>query len=103
MKRRIIAALAAVALAVVGAVGLSAYVHGADQRAMAGQETVQVLVVTQAVPKGATPDAMTKSVASKLMPRMAVAPGAVDSLDKIGEGLVATADLQPGEQVLGSR
>jgi pilus assembly protein CpaB len=56
MKRRILAVVAAVLLAAVGAVGLYAYVHTADQRAMAGQETAEVLVVTKVVPTG-TPSA----------------------------------------------
>jgi pilus assembly protein CpaB len=103
MKRRIIAAVAAVLLAAVGAVGIFAYVSRADQRAMAGQQTAEVLVITKPVPKGATPAEMTKSVTSKLLPQTAIVPGAVDSLTKIGDGLVTTADLQPGEQVLGSR
>lgn len=103
MKRRIIAAVAAVVLAAVGAVGIYSYVQHADQRAMAGQQTAEVLVVTKAVPRGATAAEMTKSVTSKLVPQAVIAPGAVDNLNKIGDGLVATADLQPGEQVLSTR
>ena len=103
MKRRIIAAVAAVLLAAVGAVGIYAYVHAADQRAMAGQEPIKVLVVTKPVPKGTTPIEMAPLVTSKMLPRSAVVPGAVDSLSGVGEGLVVTTDLQPGEQVLSSR
>ena len=84
MKRRIIAAVAAVILAGVAAFGLFTYVRGADARAMAGQETIEVLVVTKAVPKGTTAEGLTKSVESKLLPQTAVAPGAVTSLDEIG-------------------
>src|SRR5690242_17409425 len=103
MKRRIIAAVAAVLLAAVGAVGIYTYVKGADQRAMADQDPVKVLVVTKPVPKGTTPIQMAPLVTSKLLPRAAVVPGAVDSLSGVGEGLVVTTDLQPGEQVLSSR
>lgn len=103
MKRRIIAVVAAVLLAAVGAVGIYTYVKGADQRAIAGQEPVKVLVVTKPVPKGTTPIQMAPLVTSKILPRAAVVPGAVDSLSKVGEGLVVTTDLQPGEQVLSSR
>ena len=45
MRRRLIAALAALVLAATGAVVLLAYVRGADARALAGTETVDVLVV----------------------------------------------------------
>ena len=100
MKRRIIAAVAAVILAGVAAFGLTTYVRGADARAMAGQETVEVLVVTKAVPKGTTAEGLTKSVQSKLLPQTAVAPGAVTSLAEIGSTLITTADIQVGEQVL---
>jgi pilus assembly protein CpaB len=103
MKRRIIAAVAAVLLAAVGAVGIYAYIHAADQRAMAGQEPVKVLVVTKPIPKGTTPIEMAPLVTSKILPRAAVVPGAVDSLSGVGEGNVVTTDLQPGEQVLSSR
>ena len=102
MKRRIIAAVAAVILAGVAAFGLFTYVRGADARAMAGQETVEVLVVTKAVPKGTTAEGLTKSVESKLLPQTAVAPGAVTSLAEIGSNLITTADIQVGEQVLTS-
>jgi len=103
MKRRIIAAVAAVLLAAVGAVGIYAYVQGADQRALAGQDPVKVLVVTKPVPKGTTPIEMGKSVTSKLLPRAAVVPDALGSLSQVGEGLVVTTDLKPGEQVLSTR
>jgi pilus assembly protein CpaB len=102
MKRRIIAAVVAVALAAVGAVGLYSYVHRADQRAMAGLQTSNVLMVTKLIPEGTTPDQLSKSVTSKLLPDTAVVPGAVSSLDELN-GLAATADLQPGEQVIKSR
>ena len=52
MKRRIIAAVAALLLAGIGAVVLTSYVRGADARAMAGMQTEKVLVVTTMVPKG---------------------------------------------------
>jgi pilus assembly protein CpaB len=103
MKRRIIAAVAAVILAGVAAVGILGYVRSADARAMAGTETMEVLVVTKTVPYGATAEGMVKSVESKLLPRAAVAPGAIVSLDEIRDGQVATADLMPGEQVLATK
>ena len=54
MKRRLLAALTALLLAVVGGVMLLAYVSAADQRAIAGLAPARVLVVTEAVPEGAT-------------------------------------------------
>ena len=43
-----------------------------------------------------------RAVATKTLPAMAVAPGAATGLDQLN-GLVATTDLQPGEQVLTAR
>ncbi|GAA3639263.1 Flp pilus assembly protein CpaB [Microlunatus ginsengisoli] len=102
MKRRILAAVAALVLAAVGATTLYLYVHRADQRAMAGLQTAQVLVVEKPIAKGTPADQLTRQVASKELPATAIAPGSVTSLDQV-KGLVATADLQPGEQVLASR
>ena len=102
MKRRIIAAVAAVLSAAVGASLLLSYVAGADRRAMAGMQTVTVLVVAKDIAKGAPADALSAQVTNKVLPVTAVAPGTVSSLAEL-RGLVATADLKVGEQVLASR
>jgi len=102
MKRRLLAALVALVLAGAGAVLLMGYVGHADQRAMAGMQSVNVLVVTAPVPEGTTSAALAKLVATKALPAVAVAKGALSSLDPIS-GQVTTADLQPGEQLLASR
>ena len=100
--RRLIAAIAAVLMASVGAVLLLGYVQTADQRAMAGMETTQVLVVEEPVAKGTPGEKLTGLVTSKTLPIKAVAPGSVSSLQPIS-GRVATTDLVPGEQLLASR
>jgi pilus assembly protein CpaB len=100
--RRLIAALAAVLLAGVGAVLLLSYVGSADKRAMAGMETVKVLVVQKRVPEGTPAEKLTGLVTAKTLPVKAVAPGTLSSLQPIS-GRVATTDLQPGEQLLASR
>jgi hypothetical protein len=45
MSKRILAGLAALFLAVVGAVAVLAYAHGADRRALKGQEAIGAYVV----------------------------------------------------------
>ena len=50
MRRRLLAACAALVLLVAGSLVLLAYVRGADARALAGARTVEVLVVDQPVP-----------------------------------------------------
>lgn len=102
LKRRILAAVLALALAGAGAVLLAGYVQGADRRAMAGMETANVLVVTSLISNGTPADALTKLVATQVLPVKAIAAGALSSLATIS-GQVATADLQPGEQLFASR
>ena len=47
MIRRVLAAVAAILLAAIGALVLVTYVGNADQRAMAGMQTTEVLVVSR--------------------------------------------------------
>ncbi|WP_347060136.1 RcpC/CpaB family pilus assembly protein [Blastococcus sp. HT6-30] len=102
MRRRLIAAFAALLLTGVGAVVLLAYVRGADARALAGTETVRVLVVRTPVPVGTPAEELETMVASELLPAKAVADGAVEDLGALA-GRVTTVDLQPGEQLLAAR
>ena len=102
MRRRLIAALAALVLAATGAVVLLAYVRGADARALAGTETVDVLVVDQPVAEGTPGEDLADLVRTERLPAKAVVPGGVTDLDTLA-GQVATADLQPGEQLLAAR
>jgi pilus assembly protein CpaB len=103
MKRRILAAVAALVLAVAGAAALFSYVSHADQRAMEGQRAVSVLVVgDKPVPKGTSADQLSQYVTAKSLPAVAVAPTAVAQVDQLN-GLVTDTDLEPGDQVLKSR
>jgi pilus assembly protein CpaB len=102
VRRRLLAAVAALVLAAVGALVLVAYARGADQRAMAGTTTVQVLVVAKPVPEGTPATALPDLVRTELLPAKAATPGRVRSLRDIA-GQVATTDLKPGEQLLASR
>jgi pilus assembly protein CpaB len=100
--RRLIAAIAAVLLAGVGAVLLLSYVGTADLRAMAGMETVRVLVVKKPVAEGTPAEKLAGFVTVKTLPVKAVAPGTLSSLQPI-HGRVTTTTLEPGEQLLASR
>ncbi|KGH47261.1 hypothetical protein IN07_07625 [Modestobacter caceresii] len=102
MRRRLLAAFAALVLAVVGTVVLVAYVRGADTRALAGVQTVEVLVVDQLVPAGTAAPELAALVRQEQVPAKAAVAGRVTDLaDLVGQ--VATVDLQPGEQVLAAR
>jgi pilus assembly protein CpaB len=102
VRRRLLAAFAALVLLVTGTLVLLAYVRGADARALAGSRTVEVLVVEQLVPEGTSGDDLAGSVRTVTMPAMAAVDGRVTDLSTLA-GLVATVDLQPGEQLLAGR
>lgn len=104
MQRRVIAAIAAVLLAGIGAVLMFTYVSNADARAMAGQEPTDVLVVVAAdgVPAGTLGKNLAPFVELKKLPRAAVAANALSNTVDI-QDLATTTDLKPGEQVLASR
>lgn len=100
--RRVVAAVAAIVLAIVGAVLLTNYVRNADERALAGLESTDVLVVEEVIPEGTTAEAAEASVSLRKLPVSAVAPGALESLEDVA-GQVTTAELQPGEVLLAAR
>lgn len=102
MQRRVIAAVAAVLLAGIGAVLLYSYVTTADRRAMAGQEPTDVLVVTKVVPNGTTAADIPPFVEVRQLPKAAIVPGALTNTTDV-VGLATTSELQIGEQLLSSR
>lgn len=102
MQRRIIAAVAAVLLAGIGAILLYSYVNTAETRAMSTMSPTQVLVVAKVVPAGTLGANLGPFVELKALPRVAVAPEALTSTSSVAE-LATTTDLQVGEQVIASR
>jgi pilus assembly protein CpaB len=102
MRRRILAALAALLLLVVGTAVLVAYVGGADRRALAGVQTVEVLVADELIPEGTPAAELDGLVRTETVPVKSAVDGRVTSLPSLA-GRVATVDLLPGEQLLASR
>jgi pilus assembly protein CpaB len=102
VRRRFLAAVAALVLLVVGTAVLVGYVHGADTRALAGVRTVQVLVADELIPKGTTAGDLAGMVSTEPLPAKAAVEGRVTDLATL-TGSVATVDIQPGEQLLASR
>lgn len=102
MRIRIIGAILALVLAVVGGVVLYLYVRGADQRAQDGAALVEVFVVTEPIPAGSTPATVAERIEIDELPAIAVLDDRVTDLDQL-EGLVATVDLIPGEQLIQAR
>jgi pilus assembly protein CpaB len=102
MRIRIIGAIIAVVLAAIGAVALVLYVRDADLRAADGAEFVSVYIVDEAVPKGTPGEEIGDYVSLKRLPRLAVQDDLVTSFSDL-TGLVTTAELLPGEQLVNAR
>jgi len=102
MNKRWIGVIASVALAVAGAFLLVRYVQGADERALEGEETVEVLVVTDPVPRGTAAEDLEGHVESTLVQAKLQTPGSVGDLATL-QGSYTAVDLVPGEQLLASR
>jgi pilus assembly protein CpaB len=102
VRRRLIAAIAALVLLVAGTVVLLAYVRGADARALAGAEPVEVLVVAELIPEGTSGSGLAAFVTTEVLPAKAALEGRVTDLETL-EDKVAGVDLQVGEQLLLSR
>jgi pilus assembly protein CpaB len=102
VRRRLLAAFAALVLLVAGTFVLLAYVQGAEERAFAGARTVEVLVVDEPIPEGTPASELTGLVRTEVLPAKAALEGRVTDLRSIS-GQVATVDLQVGEQLLTSR
>ncbi len=102
MSKRVIGLLAAVVLALVGTVALVAFVAGAEERALEGEELVEVYVVTEPILGGTAGDELEDSVVVEEVPSKVRPADAVDNLAAL-RGRVAAVDLQPGEQLIESR
>lgn len=104
MRRRVIALVAAVLLAGVGTLVLVQFVQGAEERAVAGQELVNVLQVRAdaTVPQGTKAEDIAQFVEVVQVPLQARAVGAITDLAEVAE-LATAVELVPGEQLIGAR
>lgn len=98
MKKRILGITAAILLALVGTVLLVGYVRNAESRALEGEEIVDVLVVDQDIAQGTLTDDIEGNTRLEQVPQKVAVVGGISSLDDI-EGLAASRDLLPGEQL----
>ncbi|KQN95019.1 Flp pilus assembly protein CpaB [Arthrobacter sp. Leaf69] len=102
MKSRLLAGVAALVLAIVGALLVVSYAQGADTRAVQGLDPVAVLVVKKAVPAGTPVEALKTFVSSEELPGKAVTESALKNLDGLA-GKVTAVELLPGEQLVAER
>ena len=102
MNSRVLASVAAVVLAVAGSSLLVSYTNGAEQRAFAGVQTSEVLIVSAAMPAGTPAATVLQSATRQAVPAKTLPADAVSDPAAIS-GLVTTVDLVPGEQLLRTR
>lgn len=102
MNRRLIGAVAAIVFATVGTVALVAFVRGAEDRALAGERLVKVLVVKDRIAAGTPAKEIAGDVSTERVPTKVRAEDAVTSLDAL-TGKVTSVDLLPGEQLTAAR
>ena len=102
MGRRIFAILAAVVIALIGAVLVLLYARSADARALAAQSPTSVYVSSQSVPAGTSlRDATRKSLLTQTqVPAASLPAGALTTVDETNAELVALTDIPPGQYVL---
>ena len=101
MGRRTVLLIAAILVAAVGTTLVFLYVQGADQRALADQREVRVLMATAEVPAG-TRVADAQAAGSFQLATIAensLAPGALADTTDVGD-LVVLSTIYPGEQLL---
>jgi len=101
-NKRWVGVVVAVTLAAIGTFVLVNYVSSADERALAGQETIEVLTVSAPVAAGTPSEELNALVETAIVPASTQVPGSVAALDQLS-GTVAAVDLVPGEQLLLSR
>lgn len=101
MKRRLGGLAVAMVMATIGTVALVAYVQSAKDKALAGEQLVDVLVVTEPIAKGVAARDIT-AVRTVQVPAKVKAEGAVSNLAELDD-LVAGARLVPGEQLIAAR
>lgn len=101
-RRKVLGVIGALVLAGVGTALLIAYVNNAEDRALEGEELVEVLTVTDTISAGTPSEEIEGSVTTELVPQKVRADDAVGALEDL-EGLVTEIELIEGEQLLRSR
>ncbi|MGI9824297.1 Flp pilus assembly protein CpaB [Agromyces sp. Marseille-Q5079] len=102
MKTRILGAVVALVIAAVGAYLLVTYVQGADARAADGASLAEVYLVDTEIPEGTSGEDLSEYIAVATVPERNLVDGYVTDLADL-EGLVATAAILPGEQLVAAR
>jgi pilus assembly protein CpaB len=98
----VLALIGALVLAGLGTIVLVVFVNNAEDRALEGEEVVNVLVVKDTIPAGTPVGEIGGSVDVEKVPAKVVNDGAVGDLSELS-GLVASIELLPGDQLTSQR
>ena len=101
-RQKLIGIVASVLLAAVGTGLLVVYVRSAENRALKGEKTVDVLVVSNTIPKGTKAEDITSSLRMEQVPVKIATKDALATTTPLA-GKVAAVDLLPGEQLVSTR
>jgi pilus assembly protein CpaB len=102
VKRRLMGVIGAVVLALLGTIVLVSYVKGAEDRALAGEKTVKVLVAAEPIEAGTPAEELEGKLEFERIPQKVKAEGAVTSIGQLGDRVTET-ELLEGEQIVKSR
>lgn len=102
MKKQVVAIAVAAALAVFAVVALVLYAKGADERALEGTETVEVLRATEEIAVRTPVADLAGKVEVVKIPKSAQIPEALTSLDGLS-GQVTSVALVAGDQLSSSK
>jgi pilus assembly protein CpaB len=102
VRRRILTVTLALVLAVLGTVGVLAYVHKADSRALQGMRAVSVLVAQQQIPAGTSANSawQQRLLTSETLPASSVPLNAVRSITPALGSLVMSTQIPSGQVLL---
>lgn len=102
MNKRVIAAISAGVLALLGVLVLVMWAQGANERAFEGAKLISVVRVTEDLSQGASAQQLASSTETVKLPEEAIPDGAVTNLSQVS-GLATNASVQKGEVLLKSR
>jgi Flp pilus assembly protein CpaB len=102
MRIRIIGAILALVLAVVGAIAVIAYVRDADVRAANGATLTQVYIIEEPVPAGTPGEEIGAYIRVQRLAANSIQPDHVSALSDLA-GLVSTVPLLVGDQLVEGR
>lgn len=101
-RRKLTLGLFSLLLGIGGVLTLVQYVRTSEQRALAGQELVEVFIVQEKVTTGSPASQINESVKLTKIPANLRSSEAVTSIEALGDS-VTTVDILPGEQLLRTR